>query len=90
MIIKPIPRHIQTFYRVNRITDLPTQIRSELSEERPAREAIVRGLMSFLSRYAPGCYNDWEVAPSAAEIEALVDQFKALRDFVGEAGRCAE
>lgn len=76
--------------RVNRMTDLPTQIRSKLSEERPAREAIVRGLMSYLSYYAPGCYNNWEVTPSAAEIEALAVQFEALRDFVEEQEKCAE
>lgn len=70
--------------RVNRITDLPKQIRSKLSEERPAREAIVRGLMSYLSYYALGCYNDWNVVPSEAEIEALADQFEAIRDFVEE------
>jgi len=75
--------------RVNRITDLPEQIRRKLSEEPPTREAILRGFMSYLSCYTPGCYNDWEVAPSAAEIEALAMQFKSLRDFIAEQGEYA-
>jgi hypothetical protein len=75
--------------RVNRITDLPEQIRRKLSEEPPPREAIIRGLMSYLSCYALGCYNDWEVAPSASEIEALALHFMALRDLLEDQGQCA-
>ena len=70
--------------KVNRMTDLPAQIRGKLSEERPDREAIVRGLMSYLSSYAPGCSNDWQEMPSDAEIRALAEHFKALRDYVAE------
>jgi hypothetical protein len=75
--------------RVNRTTDLPAQIRSKLSEKPPAREAILCGLMSYLSRYAPGCYNNWEVTPSAAEISNMVELFKALREYVEKSDRCA-
>jgi len=69
---------------VNRITDLPEQIRAKLSEKKPEREEIVRGFVSYLSRYAPGCYNNWEVTPSDVEIDNLAGQFRALRDIVEE------
>lgn len=76
--------------RVNRITDLPEQIRSKLSEKRPDREAIICGLMSYLSCYAPGCYNDWEATPSAVEIDNMAELFKTLRDYAEGSDRCAE
>jgi hypothetical protein len=68
--------------KVNRVTDLPRQIRNKLSESAPGRDAIVEGLMSYISCFAPGCYNDWESTPSPAEIEALADHFRALLDLV--------
>jgi hypothetical protein len=68
--------------KVKRVTDLPDQIRAKLSEQPPTREEIIRGLMSFLSFYAPSCYNDWEATPTTAEIEGLADHFRGLRDFL--------
>jgi len=68
--------------KVNRITDLPEQIRGKLSEVKPTREEIIRGFMSYLSYYSSGCYNDWEVIPTETEIKSLASQFEALRDFV--------
>jgi hypothetical protein len=68
--------------KVQRITDLPSQIRSKLSEKPPASEEIVRGFMAYLGGYAPGCYNDWTATPTKAEIEALANHFRALRDAV--------
>ena len=68
--------------KVKRMTDLPDQIRSKLSERQPAKEDIIRGLMSYFSWYAPGCYNDWEVSPSKAEIDALAEHFRAMRDHL--------
>ncbi|HXG69636.1 MAG TPA: hypothetical protein VNJ04_03375 [Gemmatimonadaceae bacterium] len=62
--------------------DLPGQIREKLSEQPPTRESIVRGLMSYLALYAPGCYNDWEVRPTEVEIENLTKQFEALRAWL--------
>ena len=70
--------------RVNRITDLPDQLRTKLAEKKPEREEIVRGLMSYLGRFAPGCYNNWEVTPSEVEFENLAELFRALRDYVDE------
>lgn len=67
---------------VNAITELPELIRRKLSEESPPRDAIVDGLTSYLSPYAPGCYNDWEHLPTDPEIEDLTAQFEALRSFV--------
>lgn len=68
--------------RVGRVTDLPAQIRSKLSEAPPTREAIIQGFMKFLSNYAPGCSSDWNRIPPASEIEALAKQFRALRKLV--------
>lgn len=68
--------------RVHSVTDLPSLIRAKLSEPRPDREAIVRGLMGYLSPYAPACYNDWNVLPSSDEIDAFVRQFEALREYL--------
>lgn len=76
--------------RVNRITDLPMQIRDKLCEEKPDREAIVRGLMLYLSRYMPGCYSDWTVTPSEVEINNMAELMKVLREYVGNAEKCAE
>ena len=76
--------------KVNRITDLPAQIRGKLSEERPPRERIVRGLTKYLSCYAPGCYNNWEVTLSEEEVETLTNQVQALRSFVEESGQYSE
>lgn len=76
--------------RVNRVTDLPEQIRNKLSEEPPEREAIICGLMSYLSRYAPGCYNNWDVMPSTSEINDIAKLFIALQDYVNKAKACAE
>ena len=73
---------LPTVTRVNRVTDLPDQIRSKLLEPRPTREAIIQGLMSLLACYAPGCFNDWEKLPSDAEIKALVAHLNALRVYI--------
>lgn len=67
---------------VRRVADLPGQILAKLAEPRPERESILRGCMSYLSAFSPGCYNDWSTMPSSAEIEALSDQFRALEAFV--------
>lgn len=76
--------------KVKRMTDLPEQIRAKLKEVPPERERIVRGFMSYLSHYAPGCYNDWESQPSDEEIQALADHFRALSDSIKqEAPICA-
>lgn len=71
--------------KVKRVTDLPAQIRAKIVEAAPDREAIVRGFMTFLRAYGPGCYNDWQVTPSPAEIEALAAQFRALRQSLESA-----
>jgi hypothetical protein len=68
--------------KVKRVTDLPQQIREKLAEPRPEREAILRGLMSYLSSYAPGCSNDWTQTPTEAEMRALAEHFKVLRDHL--------
>jgi hypothetical protein len=68
--------------RVNRITELPGQIRQQLSRPRPSREAVIQGLMSYLGVYSAACHNDWELTPSAAEIRDVVDLFEALRAHV--------
>ena len=73
--------------KVRRITDLPDQIRSKLSEHPPSREEILRGYMAYLGAYAPACYNDWTATPTKAEIEALAKHFKALQDVVETHGR---
>lgn len=70
--------------KVYAITELPDLIRHKLREPRPAREAILDGFMSYLSHFAPGCYNDWTRPRSESEIANLVEQFKALRKFVAE------
>lgn len=70
--------------KVKRMTDLPTQIRAKLEEPPPEREAIVRGLMSYLSFFAPGCYNNWERTMSASEVDALANHFRALRKSLEE------
>lgn len=69
--------------KVHSVTDLPALIRAKLSESRPEREAIVRGLMGYLSNYAETFYNDWQGVPSADEIDALVHQFEALHAYLG-------
>lgn len=71
--------------KVGRITDLPEQIRSKLAEEPLARESIMLGLESVLRRYAPGCFNDWDVLPTASEIEALAIHFEALQCYLAKA-----
>lgn len=68
--------------RVNRTTDLPMQIRSKLSDSLPTREAIILGVMSYLSRYAPGCYNNWELWHSDEEIQSMASLFNSLRDYL--------
>jgi hypothetical protein len=77
--------HMPSVSKVKRMTDLPAQIRSKLLEGPPDRESIIRGLMTYLSFYAPGCSNDWTLTPSASEIAALADHFRALRDHIVEA-----
>lgn len=62
--------------------ELPGQIREKLSEQPPIRESIVRGLMSYLALFAPGCDNDWGVRRTDVEIGNLVKQFDALRTIV--------
>ena len=76
--------------RVERITDLPEQIRNKLAEGQPTREEIVRGYMSYLSHFAPGYANNWEILPSDGEIASLSDQFRYLREFLQRRIRCAE
>jgi len=76
--------------RVNRLTELPSQIRGKLTEQRPAREEIILGLMSYLNCYAPGCFNNWEITPSSLEINNMVENIKALREYVEKSDQCAE
>lgn len=68
--------------RVQGITDLPALVREKLGEAPPGRDAIVAGLMRYLSRFQPGCYNDWEQRPSEEEIDNLARQFDALRHYL--------
>ena len=67
---------------VGAITDLPAQIRAKLSETRPSREDILRGLASYLRPYSAGCYNDWDTRPSDDEVGNFVEQLQALRSFL--------
>ena len=68
--------------RVGRVTELPAQVRDKLSETPPAREEIIQGLVRYLGRYAPGCYNDWEAPPSEEQIRNLGVHFAALRELL--------
>lgn len=68
--------------KVKRVTDLPQQVRAKLAESRPDRESIIRGLMSYLGSYAPGCYNDWGRTLSEAEVRAMANNLRGLREFV--------
>jgi hypothetical protein len=68
--------------KVGVITELPNQIRTKLRESPPDRDAIVRGLMSYLKSFSPGCYNIWDVLPSNEEIEWLAGQFRNLELFL--------
>jgi hypothetical protein len=68
--------------KVGRMTELPEQIRANISAPAPDRESIIRGLMAYFRWYAPGCYNDWDATPSESEVQALADHFLALRDHV--------
>lgn len=68
--------------KVGVITELPDQVRAKLAEVPPDREAIVRGLMSYLKSFSSGCYNVWEVLPSEQEIEGLAAQFRKLELFI--------
>jgi hypothetical protein len=68
--------------KVERITDLPDLIRRKLLEPPPTRDAVVNGLMSYLNSFAPGCHNNWEVAPSASEIADVARQLEGLRRFL--------
>ena len=76
--------------KVRRMTDLPAQIRSKLSEEPPDREAIIGGLMRFLSAFAPGCYNDWDARLSPKEVEDLAEHLRALRSSLDSQPETAE
>jgi hypothetical protein len=68
--------------KVEAIRDLPDLIRRKLGEERPSRDAIVQGLMAYLSYYARGCYNDWEATLSPGEVSDLAKLFRSLREYV--------
>ncbi len=72
--------------RTGALHEFPELIRRKLAEPRPEREEIIRGFMSYLSHYAPGCYNDWGQLPSQEEIGNLVVQFEALRSYVERQG----
>lgn len=74
--------------RIGRPTELPQQIREKLKEKPPARDAILQGLISYLSYFSPGCFNDWESEPSQADIKAMADQFEALREYVEGRKEC--
>jgi len=68
--------------KVGRITDLPSQIRSKLLENTLDRDSILAGLESVLSRFAPGCYNDWNQSPTDFNLKSLVKHFEALRSYI--------
>lgn len=74
--------------RIGAITELPNLIRTKLAEPHPSRKEIVAGFMSFLSVFAPACYNDWKKLLTSGEIESLSDQFSSLRSYV-ESHPCA-
>ncbi|MDH4065977.1 MAG: hypothetical protein OEW19_16380, partial [Acidobacteriota bacterium] len=59
--------------------DLPATLREALACPAPDREAIVSAYMAYLSGFLPGCFNDWTVAPTEAQIAAFADQFRDLR-----------
>lgn len=68
--------------KVGRVTELPDQIRTKLGESAPSRDEILRGFETYLSHFAPGCHNDWRVAPTESQIRALSDHFVAMRHFL--------
>lgn len=68
--------------RVGVHTDLPQLIRDMRVATPPDREAVIRGLMAFLSPYSPGCYNNWELRLSEAVIENFILQFRKLREYI--------
>jgi hypothetical protein len=80
---------LPTVSTVGRLTELPMLVRQKLTEKPPAREDIIKGFMSYLRCYAESCYNDWSRLPSDAEIDAIGQQYLALREFVlaGSHGR---
>lgn len=82
--------HMPSVSRVGRITDLPEQIRNKLKEAKPDKEKIIQGFMSYLSCFAPGCYNDWNKTPDPSEIKALSEFFNKLREFIERNNKCAE
>ena len=72
--------------KVGRVTDLPYQIRNKLLENILDRNSILCGLELVLSRFAPGCYNDWTISPSDFNIKCLVEHFEALRSYIEDRG----
>jgi len=63
---------------VGKTIDLPKLVRRKLSEERPARAAIVDALGAYLEWFHPASINDWTVVPTDTQIKNYVRLFQLL------------
>lgn len=75
-LVKSFPS-VATF---GRTIDLPKLVRAKLTESPPERAAIVEALTTYLAPYYPASHNDWNVAPTDAEIENYVRFFRLLME----------
>ncbi len=68
--------------RIGKISDLPQLVRKKLKEPRPPRSEIVKAYVSYLSPYMPASHNDWSVEQTAEEVDAYVELFSKLKQFL--------
>ncbi len=68
--------------RIGRISDLPQLVRQKLKEPRPTRNEIVNAYVSYLSPFMSASHNDWTVEQTAQEVDAYVELFRKLKEFL--------
>jgi hypothetical protein len=73
---------LPTVKLIQRLQDLPAQVRQQLSEPPASRDAAIAGFADYLRNFAPGCYNDWDAELAPGDLENMGRLFGALRDFV--------
>jgi Capsule polysaccharide biosynthesis protein len=69
---------------IGTLADLPDLITSKLAEPAPDRGRIVDAYATFLAPFMRASHNDWTAAISSEQIDAYVDAFARLRDFLAD------
>ncbi|MEQ8314089.1 MAG: hypothetical protein RL839_00675 [Gammaproteobacteria bacterium] len=71
-------------YKVGVLEELPSLVREILGIDNPAPEKVQQGLTKLLSRFRPGVFNNWALAPSTDQIKNFSRHIESMAEQITE------